>query len=223
MGLIFPTMIGTDNNTSCVAEEYRYLIYLLRCAIHGQSPEDIPEGLSFGKVYEYAMDHDVANLAFYAVEKLKHKPDKELYDLWKLRQDLALVRDMNQSFAREEIADALSQRNIPVKELQGTVLKKLYPSSEYRTMSDLDFIVEKSRLEECAAILKELGYRLKKQGDYEIDGVRKPDIFVEIHTDYFSGISDYARVMGTPFAVSDPTDAQQATELYLYNLSANSC
>lgn len=194
------------------------MIHLLRCGIYGDIPEELPEGMSFHKVYEYAMEHDVANIAFYAVEKLEHKPETQLYDTWKLRRDLALVRDMNQEFARQELIQAFTDRGILWKELQGTVLKKLYPRPEYRTMSDLDFIVEQSRLEDCGEILESLGYRCQQQGDFEIDGVRKPDLFVEIHTDYFSKSSQYYGLMDLSFSANDSTGTEGLTELYLYNI-----
>ncbi len=194
------------------------MIHLLRCGIYGDIPEELPEGMSFHKVYEYAMEHDVANIAFYAVEKLEHKPDPELYDTWKLRKDLALVRDMNQEFARQEIVAEFESQGVLYKELQGTVLKKLYPRTEFRTMSDLDFIVEKKYLAQCGMILEKLGYRCSTQGDFEIDGIRRPDICVELHTDYFSPFTVYHDVMREPFSDRELMEEEKNTELYLYNI-----
>ncbi len=199
-------------------KEYSYLIHLLRCAINGDIPRELPEGMSFSKVYQYAMEHDVANLAFYAVEKMKNFPESSLYETWAMRRDLALVRDMHQSFAHGELAQSFAIAEIPFKELQGTVLKKFYPRTEYRTMSDLDFIVEDSRLEECYTILKDLGYRVSRIGTDELVGFRDPDIVVEIHTDYFSHRSDYYGLMDLSFSETPPTDIESATELYLYNI-----
>ncbi len=211
-------MSGKEQATLLQGNEYHYLIHLLRCAIHRDIPEELPEGMSFQKVYDYAMEHDVANLAFYAVEKLNRKPDDELYAMWSRRRDLALVRDMNQDFAREEIVSAFEERGIPYKELQGTVLKKLYPRPEYRTMSDIDFIVEKSRLAECGRILSNLGYQCTNYGDFEIVGKRKPLICVELHTDYFPKDSDFYGSMGKPFDTGEITEQDQLNELYLYNV-----
>lgn len=214
----FLTLNGKMQTDFSINTEYGYLIYLLRCAIHEEHPVGLPEGLSFEKVYQYAMDHDVANLAFYAVEKLTEKPSRELYDKWRVRRDLALVRDINQEFARQEIVAEFEARGIRYKELQGTALKKLYPQTEYRTMSDLDFVVEKVRLREAGEVLSLLGYQCSVQGDYEIDGIRKPDIFVELHTDYFSSDTDFYGSMGEPLFPAEPTEQERIDELYLYNV-----
>ena len=218
LALNFRKMSGKSNRYFPGKPEYGYLIHLIRCGIHGDIPEELPAGMSFQKVYDYAMAHDVANLAFYGVEKLKRKPEQPLYDTWKYRRDLALARDMNQEFAGEEIVQAFRAQGILFKELQGTVLKKLYPRPEYRTMSDLDYIVEKSSLEKCGEILGQLGYDYKQLGDFEIDGTRRPDIFIEIHTDYFSEFSEYCGAMGDPFSGIESTESDGLTELYLYNV-----
>ncbi len=211
-------MSGKIPKDGSVASEYIYLIHLLRCAIHGETPEELPAGLSFGKVYQCAMEHDVANLAFYAVERLQNKPDAELYVKWERRRDLALVRDMNQEFARHEIVAEFEPRGILYKELQGTVLKKLYPRTEYRTMSDLDFIVEEAKLEECAGILERLGYSCSWKGKYEVNGIRRPDILVELHADYFSKDSRYYGTMELAFNGASPTETECISELYLYSV-----
>ena len=206
------------SETLTVMPEYSYLIRLIRAAIRQETPEELPDELSFETVYRYAMEHDVANLAFYAVERLQKKPEAELYAKWSRRRDLALVRDMHQEFAYDEIVSELKTQGIPYKELQGTVLKKLYPRTEYRTMSDIDFIVEKKNLPQCGAILEKLGYRCSKQDDFEIDGFRSPDIYVELHTDYFTEDIEYCGVMGAPCFREPLSDIAVATELYAYNV-----
>ena len=206
------------SETLTVMSEYNYLIHLIRAAIRQETPEELPDGLSFETVYRYAMEHDVANLAFYAVERLQKKPEAELYAKWSRRRDLALVRDMHQEFAYDEIVSELKTQGIPYKELQGTVLKKLYPRTEYRTMSDIDFIVEKKNLPQCGAILEKLGYRCKKQDDFEIDGFRSPDIYVELHTDYFSPHTEYYNMMKVALSDGEMTEKERYAELYLYNV-----
>ncbi len=203
---------------SFFSTEYGYLIHLLYCAIHDTTPDEKPEQLSFDRIYGYAMEHDVANLAFYAVERLQNQPDRDLCAKWGRRRDLALMRDMHQEFARNEIVAEFRSRGIPYKELQGTVLKKLYPRTEYRTMSDLDFIVEKKHLTQCGKILEDLGYRCSKQDDFEIDGIRKPDICVELHTDYFSPYTVYYDIMREPVFDREISEEEKDTELYLYNI-----
>ena len=52
-------------------DEFDYLIHLVRCAVHGEAPQELPEGFDFQRVYECGEYHHIANIAFYSVEKLQ--------------------------------------------------------------------------------------------------------------------------------------------------------
>ena len=199
-------------------KECEYLLRWVASAIHDTTPAELPAGLSFQKIYDLAMMHDVCNLAFYAVEKLQRKPDEPLYTQWRTRRDLALMRDMHQEHAREELVKAFREKDIPFLELQGTVIKEYYPHREYRTMSDLDFIVPTERLDEAGQILRNLGYALRIQGNFEIDGKRAPNIYVELHTEYFPKNTFLYNSMGDPDFRKDKSPEETIREFYLYNV-----
>ena len=198
--------------------ECEYLIRWIRSVIHGTTPEELPEDLSFQKIYDLALINDVSNLMCYAVEKLDRKPEEELLSLLRTRRDMAIAKDMNQAFAREELVQALREKNIPLLELQGTVLKELYPRREYRTMSDLDFMIPLSKLEEAGQILQSLGYDIHEVEGVEIDGHRPSNIYVEIHTEYFSCDTFLHRSMGDPDFSPHRSEGEKLRELYLYNI-----
>ncbi len=193
--------------------EWEYLLHLIRCAIQDILPDEVPEGVDLRRVYECGVYHHVANLAFHSVERLKAPPSGELYDIWKACRDKALVLDFNQSFAAEEIRDAFSSANIRWLEMQGTRIKPLYPQSDWRTMSDIDFIVDPSNLERAGDILGSLGYVCKNVRDIEIVGFRMPNINVELHVGFFPDNTIYSSVLGDAFSTERPIDT-----LYLYNI-----
>lgn len=199
-------------------KECIYLIHLVRCAIHDLQPRELPEGMSFELVYECGVYHHVANIAFYSVEKLNVKPDPELYHKWQDCRDMTIVRDINQSFAADEIRDSFQNAGIRWVEVQGTRIKPLYPSPEWRTMSDIDFIVDLDNLPQAAKILDRLGYRYWDVDHAAVHGHRPPNINVEIHSDYFEATSDYANVMRSPFASLDENGQCEQNVFYLYNI-----
>ncbi len=192
-----------------IKDEYDYLIHLLKCAVNDLIPEEIPDGMLFEKIYKYALFHDVANIAFCSVERLDGKPDKELYLKWQNRHDLAVTRDINQEFAANEIRQAFSEKEILFTEIQGTKIKKFYPAPEYRTMSDIDFVVEEKKLEQAENILCSLGYKCEVHGNGDVVASRSANINVELHRKYFTG--KFEGVMDVDFT-RDVTDE----ELYVY-------
>ncbi len=201
-----------------ILNEYDYLIHLVKCAIHNEQPQEIPNHLSLETVYDYGVEHDIANIAFYSVEKLLEKPQESLYEKWELCRDLALTRDINQSFARDEILAEFKKEKIRCLEVQGTKIKEFYPSPEYRTMSDLDFIIDLDNLEKAKKILENLGYECKDIGGVEIDGFRSPNINIELHTEYFPKTSDYYEIMRPPFESSEENGEYDINEFYIYNM-----
>jgi hypothetical protein len=199
-------------------DEYDYLIHLVKCAIHSLQPQELPENFDFERVYEHGVYHHVANIAFYSVEKLGKQPEKSLYAKWEACRDQAFIRDINQSYAAEEIRTALQNADIRLLEVQGTKIKPLYPQPEYRTMSDIDFIIDLHNLEKARVILQELGYTCRDNGDTEVDAFRPPNINIELHTEYFPEQTKYYTVMRPPFASVEETGEYDINEFYIYNM-----
>ena len=198
--------------------EGEYLVHLLRCAIHQQQPQELPQQLSFPKVYRLSLEHDVANISFYSIEKLKKKPADALYREWELRCDMAVTRDVNQSFARDEILEGFQKAGIRSLEVQGSKIKALYPQPEYRTMSDIDFIIDPENLEKAWKVLEALGYTCKDLNGEEVDGFRPPNINVEIHSEYFPKACEYHSVMRPPFTSVEETGEYDCNDFYVYNI-----
>ena len=95
--------------------EYEYLLHLLRCAVHGAVPEPIPDGVSFEQVLQYGMKHEVANIAFLAVKKLKTPPDETLLQSWQEQYMRAVKRDALQQKARADIPERIA--NFPIDKI----------------------------------------------------------------------------------------------------------
>lgn len=195
-------------------DSYDYLIHLVRCAIHDHAPSELFDGAVFDSVYKCGTAHDIANLAYYSVEKLQKGPEADLLRRWESKRNSAILRDMNQDHARDELLSELGKQGISSVEVQGTVIKHLYPRPEYRTMSDMDLIVRPDDLGRAYAVLESLGYECSYFRDYDVNAYRDPNIHIEIHTAFFSDHPDYDAVMPDPFA----EETVNGEVLYLYNV-----
>ncbi len=198
--------------------EFDYLIHLVRCAIHNEQPRQFPEDLDLQRVFEWGVYHQVANIAFYSIEKLEKKPDAALYSQWEACRDRAVILDINQSFAAEELRAALAAAEVRTLEVQGTKIKPLYPQPDYRTMSDIDFIIDPENLPGAMGVLESLGYRCREAHGVEVVAFRPPNIHVELHTQYFSDRTDYYGMMRPPFASMEETGVYDVNEFYIYNM-----
>ncbi len=203
--------------------EHEYLVHLICCAIHNKQPLEKPDTISFEKVFEAGKAHEVANIAFVSVERLQHKPETELYKKWKIQYAFSIQRNINQLSARDTIVEAFKKNGIRNIELQGTVIKKLYPYEFWRNMSDIDFVIDKQNLIKAERVMHELGYTTKIYGDYDISAYTNPKIAVELHSDFFDPNTEFYGKMTNPFKKaelsSDGTSYKASiSDIFLYNI-----
>ncbi len=207
-------------------ENQQYLITLLRSALSGKTPPEKPKAASFEDVYDAACLHEVANLAFLAVRKLRFKPEEKLYKKWQNAYLLAVRRDAEQESLALSLRELFSKNKIKHLEVQGSVVKKYYPSSDLRMMSDTDIIVEKEKLGLCKELLLKEGFALLEESDEELTLTDEVNV-LEIHTDFFPSGRTFqngvrcSSVLSRPFEKAKSTDGisyyPDDTLLYLFN------
>ena len=157
-----------------------YLVQLLKSVLEEATPPALPAGVCFEAVYDLGEKHHVANMAFYAIEKLETKPEPVLYKNWQETRDKAILRDILQLTERERLLVALTQHQIKVLPVKGYSLKCLYPQTDMRMMSDLDILVDDAPA--CKSVMEGLGDISKSydRGNHDTY-YKKPVMNVEIH------------------------------------------
>ena len=202
--------------------EYEYLVHLLVCALQDRQPQELPKSFSFQKVFSYGKAHEVANIAFLSIEKLQNKPCEGLYKEWKTYHALSIRRHANQMMARDAIVQALDKAAIRHMQVQGTLMKQLYPQPYWRMMSDIDFIIDAEALQAVEGVMQSIGYTTVNPNGVEVDAQGKNGIFVELHSDFFAPTSVCYGSITDPFSYGEPAQgyAYEASDtiFYLYNL-----
>lgn len=164
----------------------KYIITLLRSVLNNSIPPEKPEDVSFEKVYSTAKYHNIANMLFYAIEKLENKPTPELFKKWKEINYKCVSRDIIQKLELDKLLNSFEKNQIKNIVLKGFELKKLYPKSDMRFMSDLDILISKKDAEKVSLLMNELGYKTISYGKEKDDVYFKDPIMnVEIHNVLF--------------------------------------
>ena len=137
----------------------------------------------------FAKAHSVANTAFFAVQNLPMRPEKAVWQEWTELANKSLVRDTTQLFELEQILSECEARGIAILPLKGSQLKPLYPRTDYRSMSDLDFLIEPDKTKDMRALMTSLGYWVEKyeQGGHDVY-MKEPVMNVEVHTELIPAI-----------------------------------
>ena len=137
----------------------KYIVYLIKCAILGQTPENVPENLDLNKLYRLAKAHNVDVLVYCAL--------KQVFDAEKLKEfeqsmQLALALDTNQNYYLEEVSEAFEENKIRFAVMKGFVIKPLYPSPEQRHSVDIDIFVDDENTDRVKEIMEELGFSVER-------------------------------------------------------------
>ena len=207
--------------------EAHYLVHLVKCGINETTPQPLPQGFSLERIFYFGKEHEVANIAFLAVEKLENIEEK-LLNKWKAYYYSCIKRDIEQTNLLRQVLYALSSNDIRTLQVQGTVVKNYYPSSDLRTMTDIDLIVEKQNLKKASQVLLDLGFKVESENQEEWSGYNSQGLLVELHTDFFYSVRTFQNGIkcstGLSGAFNYVVDGSQVecytneTVLYLYNL-----
>jgi hypothetical protein len=117
-----------------------------------------------------------------------------------------------------ELREALRDAGVRTLEVQGTKIKPLYPQPEWRTMSDVDFIIDGGNLLKATKVLEDLGYQCQIVHQTEVNAHRPPNINIELHTEYFRENSEYRKVIHSPFDAVGEDGQCDLNTFYLYNI-----
>lgn len=168
----------------------KYVIHLVKCALKKEQPKEKPENLSWDKIFSLANKHMIANMIWYSVEKLKSKPETELWKKWTELKNMTIVKDITQRNEYKKIIAAFAKEQIRCMPVKGIFLKKMYPRADFRTMSDIDILIDTENADKAENIMLALGYACEsKERSHHDVYFKAPVMNIEIHRQLFSDIS----------------------------------
>ena len=207
----------------------QYLLHLLSCALKGRKPVEKPEEVSWEEIFEFAIMHNVANIACNGIERLFRKPDEELWRRWKEVRNKAGIDDVTFKAEQRKVCILLSEVGIRCLPLNGKWIKDQYPSTDMRFMSVLDILIDEENEEKVRDILVVDGFIYEQHGAGPYDVYRKqPIIDVEVYSTLLSGktetisgsyeecFSHAAPIPGKPYVYEMPIE--EAYVYYIANL-----
>lgn len=163
-------------------------VYLMQLPLGLGPGEKMIHDVDWELMYRLSRKHNVVTLGFTAANNYKG-PDQisnELQIRWKYDSDQSTMQCLYQQAAQEELAENLQKEKIPAIFLKGAVLRDLYPSSDLRSMADIDILVHEEDAGKSAELMKKLGYKIYLQGSRNEDVYcKEPKITVEIHRQLF--------------------------------------
>ncbi len=168
----------------------KYVIHLIKCALKNEQPDEKPANLSWNEIFRLGDKHMISNMVWYSVNKLKDKPQADFWIKWTEIKNKSLVKDITQRSEFDKITAAFEKEQVRCMPVKGLFLKKLYPQSDFRTMSDIDILTDIENAQKAGNIMRSLGYACKSIGTAHHDVYFKsPVMNIEIHKQLFSDIT----------------------------------
>lgn len=93
-----------------------------------------------------------------------------------------LLLDTNLNYEMEKLLKTFDKYKIKNAPVKGYFLKKEYPRSDFRSISDYDILFDEKQLDSVNVAFAELGYSfLRKDGENQYHFQKKPYMYVEMH------------------------------------------
>lgn len=183
-------------------QDNSYLLHLLGSVINNTQPDNKPESVSWKELFNMSKLHSVAGMTFYAIEKLKTKPDPRIMEFWGKIRDQEIARDIIQQNDYYNLTKAFEDNNIRYIPLKGSLIKKLYPRTDMRFMSDIDILIDEKNMKKAGEVItRELGFECETHDKFCHDTFHKAPISnIELHRELFSDTDKEHEIFSTYFS-----------------------
>ncbi len=190
----------------------RYIAASLSSLESGEKAPELPDGVTYRQVYAVAKHHTVASALFYILgDAVKQSGDDKLCLQWQNDAALDFAKNLVQTKEFESLTTLFAENEIKFLPMKGFLFKRLWSKPEYRTMADMDFLVEECDIGKVADLLLSHGYVEPKEGLVHDTFDKPPYVHVEIHKTLIDGwqidFSDFGTVDENAFwHVMSPED-----------------
>lgn len=158
--------------------KYRNLFSIINTALTDTSVV-VDDTLDYAELFEVSRKHQIIPLVFCGIQRLKGDfEESEKFQDYTLR---LFYYDFKQLECLNRIEEVFSNNCIDYMLLKGASIKKLYPSSELRTMGDIDILIKEEQYEQIRKALSQIDLCEENETDHELIWRSKDGVLVELH------------------------------------------
>ena len=156
------------------------IVKITRAAITGERTE-LPDGFSIERIDAFAKKHQISSILLYGIVTLglssSHPAVNNLY----VRSSAEILYTEKQVSCIEQIRTVFTENNIAFVLLKGSIIKKMYPRPEMRTMGDIDVLIKDSEYPKIKVLLKSHGFIEQYESDHEYAWKSPGGLLIELH------------------------------------------
>lgn len=156
------------------------VIALIKSALTGEKA-DIPENFDWDNVLKISKKHNIVPIIYYGIKNSDIKLSPEMEEKFSQIVLLGIMIDNNQEYEIRELRKIFTAKKIDFAPLKGIRLKKYFPKSEMRSMSDLDILFRTDQIDEVNHLMINREYIFKTETDHVIELSKNRFINLELH------------------------------------------
>ena len=181
------------------------IITIIKSALTGEK-YTLLNDFDFAEAAKIARKHQIIALFYYGALNCGISNDlPEMQNLFMLTCNLISLSE-RQNFEINKLFCVFEENKIDYMPLKGTLLKKIYPKSEMRIMSDADILIRTEQHDAIRPLMLELGYEEKVESNHEFVW-KKNNIIFELHKRLIPSYNkDYYNYYGDGWRLGVPTD-----------------
>ena len=204
-----------------------YLIGLLANVVAGKPLPEPDDNIDLLKVYEIAEKHSVQTTAYYGIKKLQCAISSEALSKWEEAHLRGLSVSIRFKAELNNVCDVFTKEKLVHMPLKGSIIKNMYPSTDMRSMSDMDILIKREDAKKVHDILIGMGYTCDMYDISHQDVYFKDPIYnIEIHTSLFDdgdGVTfyrEYDNILDRTVTVDNEYARLMTDEdFYVYNVA----
>lgn len=157
----------------------RTVLNLIKSALTGEVYV-LPEDFNITEYMDFASHRQIDAIIYYGAVNCGINPkDPQVRPAFKRTCGGVFIDEMQQE-ALKNIFAAFDKNGIDYMPLKGINLKKMYPKSDMRTMSDADILIRIEQYKKIENTMQELGYNFVTESDHEYIW-ENSSLVVELH------------------------------------------
>ena len=110
-----------------IQPDQSYLIRLLSSVLHNVQPQSPPKNLDCEKLFRQSVRHGVANMAFYALDRMDvgKQPPQAVMEKFRKEYKRAMAKEATQHIAIKQILKDFEENKIACMPFKGCLIKYL--------------------------------------------------------------------------------------------------
>ena len=199
-GVICQNRNGGDKDMVDTITAEGVFLNTVAAVLNNKRPSVLPEGIKADDIFTIGSGRNMAPISFCALNMIEPKPASDKWGEYQKRFMDDCMRSEIQLSEYHKLVEYLCGNGVKIIPLKGCVMKELYPSPNFRVMSDVDLLYKGVTAKELATLMEDFGYSTEhlETGNHDVFH-KSPCMNIELHRQLMADDSPYKPIFDNIF------------------------